>query len=951
MISPAGCAGLPTRRRRRRLGKRAGRKAGSGPPATVAAAALALGLAWPLAAQVPASLDEIESMLRTGRYEDAISGLEASAGGGDAPAPRALKLLAEALTATGRYEEAAAAFEGVDAADLGLGVLRGRVALLAGDREGARRHFEAARAAGGGDALVASFELALVAWDRGEIEEASAGFYAMIDAYNRGAADTAEELAAVARACQLLGRDDPELFKDALRAYDEAVALDPSWPAPRIRVGELFLEKYDGSQARASIADVLRVNPRHPEALLAMARTMRFDGDRRSLQTVDAALEVNPNLIAARAFRARLLLASERFGEAREEAEKAVHADPESLTARTVLAAVEFIEGRGEEFARLRDGILADNPRYADLFNELADASVENRLYPQARDFAAEAVRLDPKSWRGYGLLGLNQLRLGEIEAGKENLERAFAGDPYNVWIKNTLDLVDTFGQYRMVQSEHFEFHIHESEADLLAPYMVALAEEAWAALVERYRFEPPTPVRVEVYPSHADFSVRTVGLAGLGALGVCFGPVLALDSPSARQVGHFNWGATLWHELAHTFTLLVTDAKIPRWLTEGLSVLEERRARPGWGDDVQIPFVTSLRDGELLGIADLNDGFMRPKFPNQIALSYYQASLICDWIEENYGFDAVLAMLAGYRQGKDTEQVFREALSLSLPSFDERFFGHLRERFGGAVAALGDAPGPGGEQADDEEGSGEGGPSRAPRRNRFAGQAPDLAALERAARENPDDFRVQMTYGNALFAEERYDEAEAPLLRGRDLFPEFVGPGNAYALLAAIYREQEREEEAIGALEALLRHNETAWDEHLALADLLAAAGRSEEEAAILERTLYISPFDADVHRRLAEQAGADGRFGAAVRERAALVALDPPDRAGALYELALAQRNAGRPEQARRSVLRSLEVAPGYDPAQALLLDLVGKAPAGNGRQSETGEAPGLLEGAEGP
>ncbi len=907
--------------------------------AGAATTALLLAVVWsvgawslgagPAAAQEPASLDEIESMLRTGRYEDAISRLEVWTGGGGVAAPRALRLLVEALIATGRYDEAAAAFEGVDPADVGLGVLRGRVALLDGDREGAGQAFESARMARRGEALVASFELARLARDQGAIEQATTGFYAMIDAYNRGAADTAEELVAVAEACQWLGRDDPELFKDALRAYDEAVALDPSWPVPRIRLGELFLEKYDSSQARTSIADVLRTNPRHPEALLAMARTMRFDGNPRAAETLDAALEVNPNLVAARVFRARLRLASERFGEAREEAEKAIQADPESLTARTVLAAVEFIEGREEEFASVRDGILADNPRYADLFNELADASVENRLYPQARDFAAEAVRLDPKSWRGYGLLGQNQLRLGEIEAGKANLERAFAGDPYNVWIKNTLDLVDTFVQYRTIQSEHFEFHIHESEAELLAPYVVELAEEAWAVLVERYRFEPPTPVRVELYPSHADFSVRTVGLAGLGALGVCFGPVLALDSPSARQVGHFNWGATLWHELAHTFTLLVTDAKIPRWFTEGLSVFEERRARPGWGDDVQIPFITSLRDGDLLGIAELNDGFMRPRFPNQIGLSYYQASLICDWIEENYGFDAILLMLAGYRDGKSTDEVFQEAMSLSLESFDERFFGYLRERFGTAMAALSDVPGAvGRDDAEDEE-PGEDGPSRGPRRNLFAGSGPDLEALERVAKERPDDFRVQMTYGNALFAEERYAEAEAPLLRGRDLFPEFVGPGNAYTLLAEIYRELEREEEAIGALQNLLQHNETAWDEHLALADLLAEAGRSEEEADILERTLYISPFDAGVHRRLAEFASADRRFDVAVRERAALVALDPPDRADALYRLALSQRDAGLADEARRTVLRALEVAPGYDPAQELLLDLVGKGP----------------------
>lgn len=884
---------------------------------------LAAGAGSPVAtaAQEEAvSLQDIEQWILTGRYEDALEQL----GARSADDAGALRLRVQALTSMGRYEEAARTFEGVDAMGFGLGVVRGRVALLAGDREEARNWFEEARTARGPDALVAAFELARLAWDRGDIEEASKGFYGMIDAYNQGTADTAAELLAVAEACRLLGRDDPELFKDALRAYDEAVALAPSWPLPRVRTGELFLEKYDSGQARSSLADVLRANPRHPEALLAMARTMRFDGDPRAQATLDAAFEVNPNLTPARVFQAWLHLGVERFREARDEAERALDVDPRSLTARTLLAAAAYLEGRAEDFAGLRDGVLAENPRYADLFNDLADASADNRLYPQARDFAAEAVRIDPKSWRGYGLLGMNQLRLGDIEAGRANLETSFAGDPYNVWTKNTLDLLDTFGDYRMVESEHFEFHIHDREADLLAPYMVELAEEAWATLSERYRFEPPTPIRVEVYPSHADFSVRTVGLAGLGALGVCFGPVLALDSPSARQVGHFNWGGTLWHEIAHTFTLLATDAKIPRWLTEGLSVLEERRARPGWGDDVQVGFLTALRDGELLGIAEINDGFVRPKFPNQIALSYLQASLISEWIEEEYGFDAILSMLAGYRDGRSTEEVFDEAMSLSLEAFDERFFAHLRARFGGAMAALGDAPSDSGEE---DQNPGEGGPSRAPTRNPFEGRELNLEQLALAAKENPDDFRIQMTYGYALFREERFAEAEEPLVRGRDLFPEYVGSGNAYTLLSEIYREQEREEEAIEALMTLVASNETAWDEHLALAELLGDAGREDEEAEILDRSLYISPYDLGVHRRLADLAFASDRFALAVRERAALVALDPPDRAVALYELALAQHRAGRPDSARRTVLRALEVAPGYDPAQELLLDLVGK------------------------
>ena len=101
-----------------------------------------------------------------------------------------------------------------------------------------------------------------------------------------------------------------------------------------------------------------------------------------------------------------------------------------------------------------------------------------------------------------------------------------------------------------------------------------------------------------------------------MGALGVCFGEVIAQDSPRARPRGTFNWGSTLWHEIAHSFTLAASEHKVPRWLTEGLSVLEERRARPGWGDDANPGFLTAWRDERLLPVAEINNGFVRPVSP-----------------------------------------------------------------------------------------------------------------------------------------------------------------------------------------------------------------------------------------------------------------------------------------------------------------------------------------------
>ena len=119
--------------------------------------------------------------------------------------------------------------------------------------------------------------------------------------------------------------------------------------------------------------------------------------------------------------------------------------------------------------------------------------------------------------------------------------------------------------------------------------------------------------------PRHADFSVRTVGLAGMGILGVSFGPVVAMDSPTGRPLGTFNWGSTLWHELAHTFHLGLSGYRVPRWFSEGLAVFEERQARPGWGADASVDFLLAYHAGKLLPVSELNNGFVRPSYPQQI--------------------------------------------------------------------------------------------------------------------------------------------------------------------------------------------------------------------------------------------------------------------------------------------------------------------------------------------
>lgn len=846
------------------------------------------------------------SALHAGDYPAAIKALERQA----RREPRAAavhRALARTLAEVGRLQEAedaARAFLAANPRSSELLATLGEVLAARGRRAEAESAFQKSIAGGAQDALVAEVDLALVRLERGEREAAMKGFGRLIEAYNRGTGLSSEQLTAVGTACRYLGAEDPQLFKDALKAFDEAIAAGPDLLEARVRLAELFLEKYNAQDAAAAVQEALERNPSHPRALLALARVRALEGGPDVMGLLTRALAVDPALADAHLFRAELLMDQDDLESAAREAETVLAQDAGSLPALAALAAARHLQGDTARFQEARTRALAANPRDAELFNRLAETSARHRLFREAAAFAKQAVALDARSWRGLGLLGLNQLRLGAIEDGRRNLEASFKGDPYNVWIKNTLDLLDTFPKYEETPTAHFRILVHGKESALLAPYAAALAEEAYARLSERYGYQPDGPVRVEIYPDHADFSVRTVGLAGLAGLGACFGPVVAMDSPSARETGKFNWGSTLWHELAHTFTLGLSAQKVPRWLTEGLSVHEEHRARPGWGDGTTVEFLRALKGRTLLPLRALDGGFMRPATPEQVPISYYQAALAVEWIETQRGFPAILDLLAAYAAGRTTEQAFTAVLGTTLEDFDRAFLASLDQRFAGPLAAV-----------------------RLPAAPLVAGLGPGRhprVALEEKAHADPGDFEAERAAGIALFQEKRPLEALPYFEHARTLFPDYGGDDSPSWYLALIYARQGRTREAIDALTRLTTLADSHYRAHMELATLLEGQGDVAGAAAALDRALYISPFEPALHERLALLAARRGDHSGVVRARRSLVALDPVDRPEALYQLALALLDAGDTAGARHEVLRALELAPRFQRAQELLLRL---------------------------
>ena len=868
----------------------------------------ALTLATGGAAQ---TLDQAISDLRAGDYESAIDALRDISQTDPNPnlsrsdRRRAYVAYVSALAEIGRYEDA---LEAVGRAPESLAIelanTAGEILYELGQVDRARERFSRAVQGGAVDRNSARLNLAIIEWTYGDRDAAFSEFDSFIDLYNGSTPLSSTDLTAVATAVQYLGIREHELFQDALRAYDEAVAADPGSLKPRILIGELFLDKYNGPEADAALREVLERNPNHPRALLGLARAMKFNGTLGVMDQVEAALEQNENLTAARVFKARLHLEVENHDDARVELEKALEVNPVSLEALSVLAASHYLRGQTDEYRKIRDKVTALSPTYAELYNHVADLSVQSRKYVEAARVAQEAIAVDSLSWRAYGILGMNQLRLGLIEEGRASLETAFEGDPYSVWFYNTLDLLDTFENYDTNDEDpRFLFVLHGTESALLQPYVEAIAAEAYEALVERYGgYEPPLPIRIEVYPSHADFSVRTVGLAGMGALGVTFGSLLAMDSPAARPLGEFNWASVLWHELAHVFHLGITEHGVPRWFSEGLAVHEERKARDGWGHQPDPGFFNRYREGLLLPVSKLNAGFVQPTYAEQVLDSYLQASLVFDFIESRWGLQVIRDMLRGYRDGRATPELMESLLQISMDDLDRDFDAYFKQRYEAPLKAL-------------EPTLNLPGIPRNPR---------TIEGWTRVVRENPNNFPARLSLGIMLYQEGRMEEAEEHLRRALRLFPEYGGVDSPYWFLAQIHRNRAETEQAAAALARLTALNESHYEALLQLAELRTELDDAAGAAEAMDAAVLIFPYEIELHERLARAHEALGDAAGSVRERRAIVALAPADLAGAHYELALAYVKAGEPTQARRSLLRALEIAPNFEAGLELLLDL---------------------------
>ena len=662
----------------------------------------------------------------------------------------------------------------------------------------------------------------------------------------------------------------------ANRAFRAAVDAAPNDADVRARWGRLYLEAHQDADAETLFQEALTIDPTHVEAQVGLAEIAagRFDGRARAL--AQAVLGRVPDHPGARFVLARLALVVGDVQGAREVLLPVVESDDPGarLEAMALLAAGDHLQGLIPSPWTKR--VLDLNPGHGALFETIAHFYVITRRYEEAVALLERAVAVDPGLLRAHAALGVNLLRVNRFDDARRHLTRAHDGDPYDAEVVNTLRLLDSLHRFDLNEDEVLVLRTHRDETGALEGYVRGLVADAMRVLGERYDYEAGEPVAVELYPHHDDFAVRTSGLPGIGILGATFGDVVAMDSPSARSIDDgFDWASALWHELAHVVTLNATGNRVSRWFSEGVSVLEEWRTGPSTGRSVPLDFISAAQEGRLLPIAELDAGFMQPDSPGRVVLSYLQAGLVCEYLEESRGVAALARILAEYRDGADTPTVLREALDLAPDALDAEFAAYLERRFGGIdVAAFRDAV------------------AEAARLSR----EPDGAAAAQAARD------------------------------AVTLYPDYVGPDSPYPLLADALVGLGDRESATRALQEYWMRGGRQRGPLGRLVEWLAAGDRTSEALAVQRSLALVAPLSEEQRLRLGDLLMDAGAYEDAVLEYQAHLSLQPHDRADAHYRLAQAYRRLDRLAEARRHVLYALEIAPRFRAALSLLLEIEG-------------------------
>ncbi|MBI3865738.1 MAG: tetratricopeptide repeat protein [Planctomycetia bacterium] len=708
---------------------------------------------------------------------------------------------------------------------------------------------------------------------------------------------------------------DPKRVLDGI--YNEVKKQQPNLAMVWLASGDLALEKQDYALAAQNYAQAAKLDPSDPDVHYGLARAFAPSESAKATTELQAALALNPNHVESLLVAVEDQIDSERYDDA-DKVLKAIAAvnphHPRAAACRAVLAHLRNqpdVEKREREAAQ---EFWSANPEPLYVIGKKLSQKYRFR---EGAQYQRDALALAADYLPAKTQLAQDLLRLGQEVEGWQLAGEVLEADEYSILAHNLTTLHECLDKFRTIEADGFVLRMDAREADVYGGRVINLLSRAKAALCAKYDMRLEKPVIVEMFPRQQDFAIRTFGMpGGAGFLGVCFGTVITANSPASQGAHPTCWEATLWHEFCHVVTLNKTHNRMPRWLSEGISVYEERQADPTWGQSIKPAYRKMLLGDDLVPVSRLSGAFLNPPSPQHLQFAYFESSLVVEYLVETHGLDTMKKILVDLGAGV----TINDALSrhtVPIEQLDASFADYARAQ------AKAMAP-----EVDWSE-------PELPRRA-------DEKLLTVYLKEHPQNYSALQRLAGQRIAAKNWAGAKEPLAELRRLYPRDAAADGLYALLARVHRELKETDQERKVLMILASLSDDNVEALTRLTELTAAAGDWELTKTYAQKWLAISPLLPEPHRRCAQAAEKLHDDPLAIESYRSLLHLDSVGAADLHLQLATALERSGDLPAARRHALLALEETPRFRAAHKRLLEITRKleaAPPGKDPAAPTG------------
>ncbi len=684
--------------------------------------------------------------------------------------------------------------------------------------------------------------------------------------------------------------------------FRPAEKLDPPPREAFLATGQLALDKHDFALAADAFRAGLVKFPDDPDLEAGLARAFESGDREEMMKHLEASLTANPRNISSLLLLTDHLIDAEQYDEAAKQVAAVLKVNPHHPSALAYRAVLATLNGDAPGAEKSRTEALRfwkTNPEVDYLIGlKLA----QHYRFAEAAAAQRRALDFEPEYLPARRQLAEDLLRLGQSAEGWELAQAVHQQDPYDVTAFNLTTLHDQMAKYATLTNENFIVRMSELEAQLYGERVLDLLGQAREALCKKYGVELKQPTVVEIFPQQKDFAVATFGMPGNpGYLGVCFGSVITANSPASQAPNPANWQDVLWHEFCHVVTLTETKNRMPRWLSEGISVYEERQANPAWGERMNLTYHDMVLDGAVTPLGKLSSAFLTPSNSASLQFAYYESSLVIDFLVRKYGLDTLKQILADLRDGKEINDAIT-AHTEPLPQIEKEFGAFVRQQA--------EALAPGGDFAKPESGS-----------------AVDNALWKTT---HPKNYYVRLTQAQDLMQSKHWAEAKPVLESLAESYHGESRAENPLWLLAVTERNLGEADAELATLKKFALQEADFVDLYVRLIEISRAHKDWAAVTANADILMAINPLLSLPYTALAEAGASSGKPEQAIDSYRKLLLLDPADPVEIHYQLArLLHTRGGAEAEAKRHVLQALEDAPRYREAQRLLLEIEAASP----------------------